>query len=189
MRSDRGPMDSVRALVRRLFMTLLIPLPAPIVSDSLRVDDEEIATLLHSVYVGEGFTDASLEDSLFDPAKVRERGTLFSARDRYTQAFLGMIVLAAPGCAANQVATESEAELQLLAVTPLARRCGIGRVLIEAALERAKAQAWWSIVVSTQAGMHSAQRLYESCGFARVLERDWERHGRRFCAFERKNRS
>jgi ribosomal protein S18 acetylase RimI-like enzyme len=168
-------------------MVPLIPLPAPIVSDTLHVEDEEIVALLHTVYVGEGFTDVLVADSLFAPANVRVRGTLFSARDRYTQALLGMIVLVSPGASAKQIATESEAELHLLAVTPLARGFGIGRALVEATLERATVKGWRRVVLSTQATMHSAQRLYRSCGFCRMPERDWGRQGHRFLAFGRDN--
>jgi ribosomal protein S18 acetylase RimI-like enzyme len=57
-----------------------------------------------------------------------------------------------------------------LFVAPAARRHGIGRRLMQAAAEEARAQGAMSLVLSTARTNASAQRLYESLGWVRDEE-------------------
>jgi ribosomal protein S18 acetylase RimI-like enzyme len=66
-----------------------------------------------------------------------------------------------------------EAELRALAVAPEAQGRGIGRVLLRAAIDRAKARGVDHLVLSTQPTMKAAQRLYRAEGFVRLADRDW----------------
>jgi ribosomal protein S18 acetylase RimI-like enzyme len=65
----------------------------------------------------------------------------------------------------------NEVELRLLAVDPAARGLGVGQLLLDAVLERARTLARPLILHSTQ-HMTTAQRLYVRNGFVRVPERD-----------------
>jgi hypothetical protein len=45
--------------------------------------------------------------------------------------------------------------------------------LIRAVFDRARGSGLRKVVLSSGDGMHSAHRLYERLGFARLAERDW----------------
>ena len=66
-----------------------------------------------------------------------------------------------------------EVEVRAFAVAPRARRRGIGRALMRAVIDRARAGGAERIVLCTQPTMTGAQRLYLAEGFTRIPERDW----------------
>jgi GNAT superfamily N-acetyltransferase len=66
------------------------------------------------------------------------------------------------------------ATIRMLAVAPDARGRGAGRALVEAAISRARADRRPSIGIFTRPFMAAAQSLYESLGFVREPELDWE---------------
>jgi ribosomal protein S18 acetylase RimI-like enzyme len=59
------------------------------------------------------------------------------------------------------------AALRMLGVDPAVRRAGIGRALVEASMEAARARGKRRFILRTTSRMTSAQRLYESMGFRR----------------------
>jgi ribosomal protein S18 acetylase RimI-like enzyme len=66
-----------------------------------------------------------------------------------------------------------EAEVRALAVAPDARGLGIGRRLVGASIERARASGVRHLVLSSRTDMVRAQHLYVEAGFSRLTERDW----------------
>lgn len=66
------------------------------------------------------------------------------------------------------------AVLRLLAVAPDARRTGLGRVLSLACLERARVRGAGYVGLHTAPFMTAARRLYESLGFVRAPEHDFD---------------
>lgn len=66
------------------------------------------------------------------------------------------------------------ASMRMLAVAPDAQGRGIGRALVVACIERATAAARPGLALYTRPAMSAAQRLYESLGFRRVRQLDWE---------------
>jgi len=66
-----------------------------------------------------------------------------------------------------------EVEVRAFAVAPRARRRGVGRALMRAVVDRARAGGAERIVLCTQPTMTGAQRLYLAEGFTRIPERDW----------------
>ena len=157
----------------------------PLLSAPGAASDQELWDLLSAVYVDGGFTDAELAPKVFAADAVRGRGAIITARDRETGALIGMIILVPPGAAVRQVARDAEAEVHLLAVHPDARKGGVGRALITELLGLAAARGFEQLVLSTQDSMHAAHSLYERAGFTRIPERDWQRAGRQFLAYER----
>jgi ribosomal protein S18 acetylase RimI-like enzyme len=153
------------------------------ISVAPEVGDDELASLLHTVYVDGGHTPALVAETLLAPVHVRQRGTLLTAEDKGSGSLLGMIVVVPPGGDARQVARHGEAEFHLLGVHPGARGQGIGRALVRRAIKFAKSEGWSQIVLSTQRQMTSAQSVYATAGFARVPERDWTRSDRQFLVY------
>ncbi|MEO7035562.1 MAG: GNAT family N-acetyltransferase [Polyangiaceae bacterium] len=157
----------------------------PLLSAPGDASDRELWDLLSAVYVAGGFTKPELAKTVFAPEAVRARGAIITARERLSGALIGMIILVPPGGAARQVACDAEAEVHLLAVHPVARKGGVGRALIAELLGLAAERGSQQLVLSTQDSMQAAHSLYESTGFTRLPERDWERAGRRFLAYRR----
>lgn len=151
-------------------------------ADYLKIDDVELADLLTQVYVAGGFTSADEAVALFEPAAVRERGVVIGARDKSNLKLAGIVIVVPPESPARRLAKNNEAEIHLLGVSPLYRRHGLGRMLIEAAITQAKNNGYSKIILWTQISMKSAQRLYEAAGFVYVS--DLARNGRDFKVYE-----
>jgi GNAT superfamily N-acetyltransferase len=66
-----------------------------------------------------------------------------------------------------------EAGIRMLAVDPAAQGRGIGRALLAACIDRARALGCEALMLHTTPWMPVAHRLYESSGFERVVERDF----------------
>jgi ribosomal protein S18 acetylase RimI-like enzyme len=56
-------------------------------------------------------------------------------------------------------------EIRGLAVHPARQRCGVGRRLVEACIERARSRGARKLSLRVLGGNVAARRLYESCGF------------------------
>jgi ribosomal protein S18 acetylase RimI-like enzyme len=67
--------------------------------------------------------------------------------------------------------------MRLLAVAPEARGLGVGRVLVDECVRRARADGAREIGLHTSASMRAAMRLYERMGFARIPEFDFQPEG------------
>ena len=68
---------------------------------------------------------------------------------------------------------EGEASIRMLAVAPEAQGRGTGTALVEACLERARAEGRTAVFLHSLPVMTGAQRIYTRLGFRRVPERDW----------------
>lgn len=146
------------------------------------IDDSELRNLLTHVYRDGGFTDAERAGTLFEPVAVRARGEILYI-DSADAGLLGMVIVVPPTSSAAQFAQAGECEMQLLATAPRVRRAGLGRALVNAAMDRARSEGFFRMLLWTQLTMHAAQRLYESSGFARAPHRDFNRMGREFLFF------
>lgn len=66
-----------------------------------------------------------------------------------------------------------EAAFRMLAVSADVRGQGVGRALVQACIDRARAGGVRRIAISTEVEMLAAARLYASMGFRREPDRDW----------------
>ncbi len=73
----------------------------------------------------------------------------------------------------SEIAREGELEFRMLAVDPPARGRGVGATLVAAVIERACELGASRVVLSSQARMRAAHRVYQRFGFVRLPERDW----------------
>jgi ribosomal protein S18 acetylase RimI-like enzyme len=85
----------------------------------------------------------------------------------------GVTYVPGPGPFAEQEQAD-EAGFRMLAVDPAAQGRGVGRALVEACVERARAAGKRRIVLLTRPDMTTAHRLYERLGFDRETANDWE---------------
>ena len=147
--------------------------------------DRQLTDLLLDVYVGGGFTERAWAENAFRVEAVRKRGEIFVAQS--DGELLGTAVLVRSGNELRQIARTGEAEIHLVAVKSSARRRGVAEALLHACEQRAVEIGIDSLVLSTQASMVAAQRLYEKLGFRRNPERDWSRDNKRsYMAYEKK---
>lgn len=140
------------------------------IGDDQNVSDDEIFSLLSDVYVQAGFASAEIAKTAFDPLKVRKRGTLFVSRSVSDGLFTGMIIVVPPHSQSIVRAADNECEMHLLGVSPKYRQHGLGRKLVQTAIQFAKHNHWSKMILWTQKPMTAAQKLYESSGFIRTGE-------------------
>lgn len=133
--------------------------------ENLDVVDGQIYELLVQVYVQGGFTDSENAKLIFEPQKVKDRGELFVALDVSSNQLAGMVIVVPYTSCSSKLAQEGECEMHLLAVSPQYRSYGLGRSLVEKALEFAVDSSFSKMLLWTQTTMLQAQRLYESVGF------------------------
>jgi len=137
--------------------------------------DDEIAKLIREIFVGEGYTNSDDAREAFTPEKLKNRGTAFVASETTTGFLAGVALYVRGGTTVSQIADAREAEIHLLAVRPSHRGSGLGTKLITACLDQAKSDGVTRLVLSTQASMENAHRLYTKLGFIRNETRDWPR--------------
>jgi N-acetyltransferase len=133
-------------------------------------DAAEVIALWTQAYVTEG---QGGRDEPYSEAEFREttaRGEMFVAeRDGEV---VGTATLLPPTDPDRAVAREGETELIRLAVTPDARRSGIGDALVERCEQLARAREYEAIALWSRPYQEAGHRLYEARGYERVPERD-----------------
>lgn len=146
--------------------------------------DRQIEELLNKVYIEEGFTDILVAQKIFTILHLIEMGELILANSSEGE-LLGMIICACPGNLTKQIDSILEAEMRLLAVSPLARGMSIGKSLCLAFEKKALSLGCQQFVLSTQPMMNSAHRLYENLGYQRNVSRDWVSATNQFLVYEK----
>lgn len=87
---------------------------------------------------------------------------------------VGTVTWCPPGSASAQLARRpDQGEFRTLAVDPDARGRGVGRALVEACVERARAAGLDEVLLCSLTEMTTAHRLYLSMGFERRPALDW----------------
>lgn len=151
--------------------------------ENLYVSDDEIFELLSQVYVEGGFASADVAKTVFDPERVRARGSLIVAKETSEDAFSGMVIIVPHESHAAVRAKDNECEMHLLGVSPKYRGHGLGRMLVNNAVDFAIANEWSKMILWTQKPMKEAQAIYETSGFTRTGE--MTRNGIDFFVYER----
>lgn len=90
---------------------------------------------------------------------------------------LGSVLFFPAGLDAYGDGPLAEPEFRLLAVAPAARGRGVGRMLIEACVARARAMGSTELGLHTSKSFRAAVAIYEKMGFERVPERDFQPAG------------
>lgn len=140
-----------------------------------RSDDyDRVGAITVDAYVSDGFIPAGHEYTthLADAAGRAGAATLLVAVDA-DGAVLGSVTFCRAGSQLAELSRPGEAEFRMLAVTPAARGRGIGEALVRTCLELAREHGDRAMVLSTQAEMTAAHRIYGRLGFSPLPERDW----------------
>jgi ribosomal protein S18 acetylase RimI-like enzyme len=154
-------------------------------ASSLKLSDDELLSLLHSVYVDGGYTNTDRASILFQPNAVRQRGDLICARESQTGDIAGMVIVVFAHSPSRLLAKKKECEMHLLGVLPRYREQGLGKTLINAALYRGQIAKKTNMLLWTQPNMRAAHKLYLAAGFKRQARYDFSRAGHRFWFFSR----
>ncbi|MGH3908809.1 MAG: GNAT family N-acetyltransferase [Pseudonocardiaceae bacterium] len=134
--------------------------------------------------VGELTRQAYVTDGLVDPAGpyIAELGNA-ARRTREAELLvavdpdgelLGTVTVCTPDSPLAEVSRPGELEFRMLAVSPDARRRGVGEALVSTVLQRADDLGAHRVVLCSAEHMSTAHRLYARMGFNRLPERDWQ---------------
>jgi len=119
-----------------------------------------------------GETLGSYADTLADvERRIREAVVLVAVEDG---AIVGTVTyVGAASSALAEHVRDGEAAIRMLAVTPDAKRRGIGRALSLACIERARTDGKHAVMLHADEVMTASQSLYVSLGFIRDPSRDF----------------
>jgi ribosomal protein S18 acetylase RimI-like enzyme len=124
--------------------------------------------------VGEGDHDGYL-DFVRDVASRVATCPVLVAVDEDGRVLGGVTYVPGPGTPYSESETEGEASFRMLAVDPAGGQGrGIGRMLVQACIDRARANERSRLVLLTRPRMTGAHALYLAMGFRRAPARDWE---------------
>lgn len=134
-----------------------------VTAEAYRIDD-----LLQRA---DGLIDTAYEAELTDAGRrAREAELLVAVEDGHV---LGTVTWCPPTSPWRELATEhDQAEFRMLSVAAAGRRRGVGRALVTACLERARAERMREVLLSSLPQMTSAHALYREFGFVRTPELD-----------------
>ncbi|TDC96199.1 GNAT family N-acetyltransferase [Saccharopolyspora aridisoli] len=116
-------------------------------------------------------TDGSYVSVLRDAADRAAEAELLVALDGDRP--VGTVTVVRPGDSYAEIARAGEIEFRMLAVAPDAGSQGVGRQLVEAVVERARAEGFGRVVLCVSETAETPRRLYERMGFQRLPDRDW----------------
>jgi ribosomal protein S18 acetylase RimI-like enzyme len=135
---------------------------------------EAIGDLVVEAYRDVGETDEGYVPELRDVAGRAAQVPVLVAIDGTSGRVVGTVTYV-PGPGPYHEGDFGEAaSFRMLAVASDARGRGIGRALVEACIERARAAGRTAIGIYTRPFMTAAHRMYERLGFRRATELDWE---------------
>ncbi|CAM5437098.1 GNAT family N-acetyltransferase [Streptomyces narbonensis] len=139
---------------------------------------EELGELTGQTYLDDGLllygADDFYLDVLKDTARRAREAEVLVAVDA-DERIIGGVTFAPGSTPWADIAVTGEAEFRMLVVSRGARGRGVGEALVRACADRARAVPECArLVLSTDAKMVSAHRIYERMGFVRTPERDWE---------------
>ncbi len=137
-----------------------------------------IGELTVSAYLGLPLGDdpdhVAYLDELRDVEARARHCTIYVALAADGRVLGGVTYIPGPGTPFSESEHQGEAGFRMLAVDPSAQGGGVGRALVEACIERARADRRSALVLLTLPSMRTAHRLYERLGFGRAPDRDWE---------------
>lgn len=146
-----------------------------VVREIVPAEHQQLAAITVAAYRDAGETDEPYYAELADVATRAASVPVLVAVDAASGRLLGgLTYVPGPDGPYAEGDFGDAATFRMLAVDRAARGRGVGRALVEAAIARARADRRPSIGIFTRPFMTAAQSLYESLGFVREPELDWE---------------
>jgi ribosomal protein S18 acetylase RimI-like enzyme len=134
---------------------------------------DDAGRVVAAAYRAVGDMPADYLDEVAKAAARAEHGEVLVAVDS-DHRVLGSVTFVMPGSQLAELSRDGEAEFRMLGVGPAAQGRGVGRALLQACIERSLAVAAHRLVLCSASNMAAAHRMYESVGFRRAPELDWE---------------
>ena len=136
---------------------------------------QRVGELTAESYFAAGHFDSPDNEYLDFVRKVAERAAQTEIYVvRREEEIIGSMTLIRAGSDYADIARADELEIRMLSVDPAAQRRGVGRSMVQAAIERARLIPGINAVsLTTGSSWDSARGLYESLGFIHYPERDW----------------
>lgn len=137
-------------------------------------DDEAdaVASLSERAYSHDYTLNDSYRASIVDVAGRAAEHQVWVAVDRSTGALLGTVSTPRVGAAMTDLAQPGEMDFRLLAVSPDARRRGLGELLSRHVLLLGRLRGASQVVMNSGPEMLGAHKLYAHIGFDRLLDRE-----------------
>jgi GNAT superfamily N-acetyltransferase len=110
---------------------------------------------------------------LRDVAQRAETSCVLAAVTTAGDLLGGVTYVSGPDDPYSEELTEGEAGMRMLAVDPARHGRGVGRALVRACIEKARANGRHRLVLHTGAPMKAAIHIYESMGFRRDTALDF----------------
>ncbi len=141
---------------------------------ALAGEHDAVGALTLAAYAADGMItpEHPYAPRLLDATSRARDAVLLVATDA-RGSLLGTATYVRPGTPFAEVGGAGEAEIRMLAVAPEARGAGVGRLLSDECVRRARADGCDAVALSSGSWMTAAHRLYERLGFVRTPERDW----------------
>lgn len=133
----------------------------------------EAGRVVAGAYLADGAVapDDPYLDTLADTAGRAQDSVVLVAVEGVT--VLGTVTWCPRGSSHREISLDDEGEFRSLGVRPDARGRGVGELLVQACLDRARDAGYRAVAICSADWMTSAHRLYAHLGFTRLPERDW----------------
>lgn len=150
------------------------PGPGFVVREVREGEMDALGELTIAAYRDAGETDEDYYPELRDVATRAALVPVLVAVDEVTGRILGGVTYVPGPGPYHEGDFGDAAAFRMLAVAGDARGRGVGRALVSAAIDRARLDGRSAIGIFTRPFMSAAHRLYESLGFRRDPDLDWE---------------
>lgn len=152
-------------------------------SESLNILDSKISELLTDVYVGDKYIEPEEAVKLFEVTALNNRGVIICAVEKQSLTLAGSVIVVQHNSPDCKIAQENESEMHLLCVNSKYRNNGLGKLLINAAIDMATQNGNNKMILWTQQSMKAAQRLYTNSEFIHI--KNISRNNREFLVYEK----
>jgi ribosomal protein S18 acetylase RimI-like enzyme len=146
--------------------------PAIVIRRALPREHEAVGELCLAAYTADYPVGESYAAALRDTGARTDEFDVWVAAEHTTGELVGTVSILKPGLVREGRSVAGELYFRLLAVSPAARRRGIGAALTRFAFEVARERGQHAVVLNSVDHMLPAHALYRSLGFERVSERD-----------------
>ncbi|WP_081680960.1 GNAT family N-acetyltransferase [Cellulomonas sp. URHD0024] len=133
---------------------------------------ERVAELSVEAYAHDYDISDEYRTSLADVATRAREHEVWVVEDLATGELLGTVATPRPGGHISPLGQEGELDFRLLAVSPAARRRGIGALLTEHVITLARRRSLDRVVMNSGPQMLGAHALYHRLGFVRLTDRE-----------------